>query len=83
MRVSLLAAGLLGALAGCTFPQTRMEPSANYGSGPRYTISAAPANTAGPSYVRTTSPDGATRFVCAEGGSTPASRVPPETTPAC
>ena len=83
MRVSILAMGLLGALAGCTWPQTRMEPAADYGSGSHYTVSAAPANTAGPSYVRTASPDGATRFVCAEGGSTSAAHVPPETTPAC
>jgi hypothetical protein len=74
---------VLGGLMSCTWPQTKMEPVEEYAAGKRQTVSAAPAYTAGPTTVRTTSPDGATLFVCADGGTVPASRVPAGNVPAC
>jgi hypothetical protein len=73
---------VLGLAGGCTFPATRMEPVADYGSG-HTTVSSQPARTAGPSYTNTTSPDGATLFVCEYGSTKPGNRVPPHTTPPC
>jgi hypothetical protein len=70
-------------IGACAFPQTRLEPAADYGAAPRASYSAAPAYTAGPSEVLTASPDGATRFVCADGSNVPASQVPPGRKPAC
>lgn len=77
--------GLFAALAfvGCAYPQTQMVPVQDYASGPRQTVSASPAFTAGPSTVRTTSPDGSTEFVCVGGGTMRGSRVPPDSAPAC
>jgi hypothetical protein len=84
LRFSIIFACVLGAPLACgTWPATRMEPAADYGSGRHFTISSAPANTAGPSYVLTSSPDGATRFVCADGGTARGSVVPPNSKPAC
>lgn len=70
------------ACAAPGWPTTKMEPVADYGSG-HVTVSAVPARTAGPSYVTTTSPDGATRFVCTDGSTRPGNRVPPHQEPAC
>lgn len=84
MRTLMLA--LLAAAApalACGWPETRMVPAAEYGADARPTISSAPAYTAGTNYVRTTSPDGSTTFVCADGSSRPASEVAPGATPAC
>jgi hypothetical protein len=72
------------AFAGaCAWPATRMEPVYNYGSGPKVTVSSAPAYNAGPSTAHTTSPDGATLFVCDGGGTRPGWEVPPDYSPAC
>jgi hypothetical protein len=71
------------ALAGCGWPETRMEPAADYGAANRSTYSAAPAFRAGPDAVRTSSPDGSTMFVCHDGSYLPASRVPEGKTPPC
>jgi hypothetical protein len=71
------------AALGCGWPATRMEPVADYGSGPRATVSAAPAYTAGPDYQLTYSPDGSTLFVCVDGATEPGWRVPPDAVPAC
>ncbi len=81
-RIGWIAALVLGAVA-CTYPQTRMVPVADYGAGPRQTVSSAPAFTAGPSTVRTTSPDGATKFVCTNGATLPGAVVPAGSLPAC
>jgi hypothetical protein len=78
---ALLVALLLPACG--SWPSTRMEPAADYGSGRHVTVSSAPAFTAGPTYVTTTSPDGATTFVCADGDTRRGDRVPPDQTPAC
>jgi hypothetical protein len=74
---------VVATLASCGWPETRMVPAANYGAANKASVSAAPAYTAGPSTVRTTSPDGATRFVCADGSNVPASTVAPGSRPAC
>ncbi len=66
-----------------SWPATRMEPAGDYASRERPSISSAPARTAGPSYVRTYSPDGATRFVCADGTTRNAAHVEPGSAPAC
>jgi hypothetical protein len=82
----LMGAAALVMAAGCSnsgYGETRMEPAADYGAAKRATISAAPAYTAGPTTVRTTSPDGSTTFVCADGSTRPAHLVPPGRTPAC
>ncbi|HEY2742979.1 MAG TPA: hypothetical protein VGL86_00090, partial [Polyangia bacterium] len=81
-RIGWIAALALGAVA-CAYPETRMVPVADYGAGPRQTVSAAPAFTAGPSTTRTTSPDGATRFVCANGATRSGAAVPAGSIPAC
>jgi hypothetical protein len=70
-------------MGACAYPQTRMEPVADYGAARKASISAAPAYTAGPDIVRTTSPDGATTFVCVDGSTRPGSEVPPGSEPAC
>jgi hypothetical protein len=82
MRHRLVLASL-PLLAGCTFPQTKMEPAEDYAASHRVTVSAAPAFTAGPTEVRTTSPDGATTFVCADGSHVSATKVPPGSSPVC
>ncbi|MDB4969870.1 MAG: hypothetical protein JWN44_5559 [Myxococcales bacterium] len=87
MRLRMLmgaAALVMGAGCGSSgFGETRMEPAADYGAAERATVSAAPAYTAGPSTERTTSPDGSTTFVCADGSTRPARLVVPGSTPAC
>ena len=82
-RIGWIAALALAGGAACSWPQTRMVPVADYGAAPRQSVSSAPAYTAGPSTVRTTSPDGATKFVCEYGGTLPGSAVPPYSLPAC
>ena len=79
----VMGAALLGAMAGCQWPETRMVPVAEYGAAERTTVSAAPAFNAGPDTVRTTSPDGSTTFVCEDGSRLAASKVPEGSTPAC
>jgi uncharacterized lipoprotein len=79
----LMCATALGMVAGCGWPETRMEPAADYGAADRTTVSAAPSFTAGPDAVRTDSPDGSTTFVCADGSHMPASKVPKGKTPPC
>jgi hypothetical protein len=81
-KIGWIAALVLGAVA-CTYPETRMVPVADYGAGPRQSVSSSPAFTAGPSTVRTTSPDGATKFVCVGGGTRPGAAVPADSLPAC
>jgi hypothetical protein len=73
---------LLVACAPPPWPTTRMVSPADYGSG-GVTVSSTPNYTAGPDYVNTTSPDGATLFVCENGTTRPGNRVPPHTTPPC
>ena len=73
------------AVAGCgTTSATRMEPAAQYGASTREYIvpSPTPLNT-GPDIVMTHSPDGSTRFVCADGTARNAADVPGGSTPAC
>jgi hypothetical protein len=72
-----------GSLAACGWPETRMVPVADYASGSRATVSAAPAYTAGPSTVTTKSPDGATVFVCEDSTLRRGADVPPNAAPAC
>ena len=74
---------LAGVAAGCSYPSTQMEPAAAYGARERPTVSSAPAYEAGTNYRLTYSPDGATRFVCADGYSESAAHVTPGATPAC
>jgi len=83
MRIALTLTVLFASLASCAWPQTRMEPVADYGAAPKATISAAPAFTAGPSTVHTTSPDGSTLFVCEDGTTRRGSEVPAGAEPAC
>ena len=84
MRTVLAFMVLFGAsLGACGFPETRMVPVADYESGHKATVSAAPAYTAGPSTVRTRSPDGSTLFVCEDGSVRRGSEVPPSSAPAC
>jgi hypothetical protein len=73
----------LGMTAACGLPQTRMVPAAEYQAAGKPTISAAPSFTAGPTEVRTYSPDGSTVFICADGRTLPADRVQPGGKPAC
>jgi hypothetical protein len=82
MRTFVVAAAVGLCSVACNFPATRMEPAADYAAG-HVTISGAPSYTAGTNYVTTTSPDGATRFVCVNGGSVPGNVVPPHSEPAC
>jgi hypothetical protein len=82
-KIGWIAALVLAGGAACSYPQTRMVPVADYGAAPRQSVSSAPAYTAGPSTVRTTSPDGATKFVCVDGGTRPGWKVPPDSLPAC
>jgi len=78
---------LFGVLAfvplACGWPQTRMEPTADYGSRNKPTISSAPSYTAGTNYMPTGSPDGSTAFVCADGSNRPANEVAPGSLPPC
>jgi hypothetical protein len=84
MRTLIVASCAAAAsLFGCTFPQTKMVPVADYGSAARPTISSQPVWTAGDSYTRTYSPDGATLFVCSDGSTRKGNRVAPASTPAC
>lgn len=83
MRSLFLALLAAAPLLSCGWPATRMVPAADYGANEKPTISSAPAYTAGTNYVRTTSPDGATTFVCADGSSRPASEVAPGARPPC
>ena len=68
---------------GCSFPATRMESSADYGSSHKPTVSSAPAYEAGTNYRLTYSPDGSTIFVCAGGETQNGASVVPGETPAC
>ncbi len=83
MRASFLLASCSVLFCACGWPQTRMEPVAEYQAGRHATISAAPSYTAGTNYVRTTSRDGATLFVCVDGSTRKGSAVPPRSEPAC
>jgi len=69
MRLVLMigCGALVGAAVACgTFPETRMEPSADYAMG-RSTVSGSPAYTAGDSYVTTTARDGSTAALGCDG----------------
>lgn len=75
---------VVGAMSACAgWPETRVQPVADYAAADKPTVSAAPAYTAGPTTVRTVSPDGATAFVCADGSVVPGDRVVPGSQPAC
>ena len=67
----------------CAYPTTSMVPTSEYAAGPKATVSSAPAYRAGPDYVRTTSPDGSTAFVCADGTTRSGASVPPSAAPPC
>jgi hypothetical protein len=73
----------LAAVAACGWPETRMEPVGEYHAAGRVTVTAAPAFTAGPDTVRTTSPDGSTVFACGDGRVVPGSQVPAHSTQIC
>jgi len=83
MRSVLRFAFVCGALGGCGWPATRMEPVADYGARAKPTVSAAPMYTAGPTWRLTYSPDGSTTFVCNGGETAPGDGVIPGSRPAC
>jgi hypothetical protein len=82
LRIAMGAMALATA-AGCGWPETRVEPAANYQPAKRPTVSAAPAYTAGPDTVLTTSPDGSALVVCPDGRALSAGDVPAGSKPAC
>src|SRR5438270_11846954 len=73
---AVLSLFTLGACS--TMRETRMVAAADYTASKRVYVVATPTPLlAGPDTVRTTSPDGSTIFVCANGSQRDASRVAP------
>ena len=84
MRLKLMLGGVtLATFAACGWRETRMEPASEYRAASRPTVSAAPAFTAGPDTVLTSSPDGSTLFVCRDGSIRAAGQVPARAAPKC
>jgi hypothetical protein len=85
MRRMILAAVALAGVAACGWPETKMvEVGAEQATAARPVVTAAPAYTAGPDYVRTTALDGKSNvFVCPGGEIVSARRVPANTVLVC
>jgi hypothetical protein len=75
---------LTAATACSTLRETRMQPAADYAAANHvYVVPTPTPNLAGPDTVRTSSPDGSTVFICADGSVRDASQVAPGQKPAC
>jgi hypothetical protein len=76
--LALLTTGACGTL------HTNMQAAADYHPSARvYVVPTPTPNLAGPDTVRTSSPDGSTVFVCADGTTRDASQLAPGTKNAC